>query len=237
MGASRPSSRSARPGVPAYVTPPATARSSRRHVRSRLSAVARNFGERHHLAVSTLLGLSAQRSWERSTSPTSWSPSRIEAIRNRRAGRSRLVGLTASIATHMTAGDDQARIGRLLLPRYSTSELRFWRAARDSNPKPPGPKSGNHCEAHTTPIRNRMSCTRACRPSGGCTWPASAAAVGDTAEDRPLRRFAEPSQRGGAALWRTTSSARSRCRPGREVAWERTAAILSSRMVTALAPT
>jgi hypothetical protein len=61
--------------------------------------------------------------------------------------------------------------------------------------------------------------------------------VGDTAGDRPLRWFAEPGQRGGAMLWRTTRSARSRCRPGREVAWERTAAILSSRMVTALAPT
>jgi hypothetical protein len=104
VGASRPSSRSARRGVPAYVTPPATARSSGRPVRSRLSAVARNFGERHHLAVSTLLGLSAQRSWEHSTSPASWSPSRIEAIRNGRAGRSRLIGFTASIATRMTAG-------------------------------------------------------------------------------------------------------------------------------------
>jgi hypothetical protein len=77
----------------------------------------------------------------------------------------------------------------------------------------------------------------ACWPSGGCSCAARVAAVGDTAEDRPLRRFAEPGQRGGAALWRTTSSARSRCRPGREVAWERAAAILSSRMVTALAPT
>ena len=46
-------------------------------------------------------------------SPASWSPSRIEAIRNGRAGRSRLVGLTASIASRMTAGDDQARIGCL----------------------------------------------------------------------------------------------------------------------------
>jgi hypothetical protein len=53
----------------------------------------------------------------------------------------------------------------------------------------------------------------------------------------PLRRSAEPGQRRGAVLWRTTSSARSRCRPGREVVWERTAAILSSRMVTAPAPT
>jgi hypothetical protein len=46
-------------------------------------------------------------------SPASWSPSHIEAIRTGRAGRSRLVGLTASIATRMAAGDDQPRIGVL----------------------------------------------------------------------------------------------------------------------------
>lgn len=71
----------------------------------------------------------------------------------------------------------------------------------------------------------------------GCTWPDQRRRRGDTDRGRPLRWFAEPGQRGGVVLWRTTRSARSRCRPGREVAWERTAAILSSRIVTALAPT
>ena len=49
-------------------------------------------------------------------SPASWSPSRIEAIRSGRAGRSRLVGLTASIATRMAAGMISPESGASLLP-------------------------------------------------------------------------------------------------------------------------
>ena len=46
---------------------------------------------------------------------------------------------TASIATRMTAVDDQPGIGWLLLLLLYSSELRFWRVARDSNPQPPDP--------------------------------------------------------------------------------------------------
>ena len=49
-------------------------------------------------------------------SPASWSPSRIEAIRSGRAGRSRLAGLTASIATRMAPGMISPESGASLLP-------------------------------------------------------------------------------------------------------------------------